>query len=154
MSRTRRSRHTPTMSAIDSETHENRPMKLTVLGTGTMGSAFAANLYREGFATTVWDRAPANAAPLAALGAIVASDPTEAVASADAVITMLPDANAVTSVMDYQRTLDAFAADAVWVQMGTIGLAGSDRMAALVAQRRPDVSFVDAPVSGSKTPAE
>ena len=34
------------------------------------------------------------------------------------------------------------------------GLAGTDRLAALIAERRPDVSFVDAPVSGSKGPAE
>jgi len=142
------------MSELDSETHENRRLTVTVLGTGTMGSAFAANLCRAGFATTVWDRAPANASPLAALGATVASDPAEAVADADAVITMLPDADAVTSVMDHQRILDAVAPRAALVQMGTIGLAGTDRMAALVAERRPDVSFVDAPVSGSKGPAE
>ena len=129
-------------------------MNVTVLGTGTMGSAFATNLCAEGIATTVWDRSPANAAPLAASGATVASSATEAVASADVVITMLPDADAVTSVMDHQRILDALAPGATLVQMGTIGLAGTDRMAALVTERRPDVSFVDAPVSGSKGPAE
>ena len=129
-------------------------MNVTVLGTGTMGSAFATNLCAEGIATTVWDRTPANAAPLAAAGATVASSATDAVAGADVVITMLPDADAVTSVMDHQRILDALAPGATLVQMGTIGLAGTDRMAALVTERRPDVSFVDAPVSGSKGPAE
>jgi 3-hydroxyisobutyrate dehydrogenase len=129
-------------------------MNVTVLGTGTMGSAIAANLCREGFATTVWDRTPANAAPLAALGATIAPSAAEAVVNADSVITMLPDADAVTSVLDDQGTLAALAHGAVWVQMGTIGVAGTDSMAALVAERRPDVSFVDAPVSGSKVPAE
>jgi 3-hydroxyisobutyrate dehydrogenase len=129
-------------------------MNVAVLGTGTMGSAIAANLHGKGFATTAWDRTPANAAPLATLGARVAPRAVDAVAGADAVITMLPDAGAVTSVMDEQRVLDALAPGAAWVQMGTIGLAGTTRMATLTAERRPDVSFVDAPVSGSKVPAE
>jgi len=129
-------------------------MNATVLGSGTMGSAFATNLCAAGITTTVWDRTPGNARPLESVGATLATDPAEAVAAADVVITMLPDADAVTSVMDHQRILDALASRAAWVQMGTIGLAGTDGMAALVAERRPDVSFVDAPVSGSKGPAE
>jgi 3-hydroxyisobutyrate dehydrogenase len=119
-----------------------------------MGSAFAINLRRAGIDTTVWDRTPASTVASAAAGATVASRSTEAVAAADVVITMLPDADAVRDVLDTQGTLKALARDATWVQMGTIGLAGTDAMAALVAKERPDVSFVDAPVSGSKTPAE
>jgi 3-hydroxyisobutyrate dehydrogenase len=119
-----------------------------------MGAAFAINLRHAGIDTTVWDRRPDSTVASAAAGATVASSPTEAVAHADVVITMLPDADAVTDVLDDQGTLKAFAPKGTWVQMGTIGLAGTDRMAALVAEQRPDVSFVDAPVSGSKTPAE
>jgi 3-hydroxyisobutyrate dehydrogenase len=119
-----------------------------------MGAAFAINLRHAGIDTTVWDRTPDSTVASAAAGATVASSPTEAVAHADVVITMLPDADAVTDVLDDQGTLKAFAPKGTWVQMGTIGLAGTDRMAALVAEQRPDVSFVDAPVSGSKTPAE
>lgn len=130
------------------------PLKVTVLGTGTMGSAFATNLRRVGIDTTVWDRTPASTVAAAAAGATVASKPTEAVADTDVVITMLPDADAVSSVLDHQGTLKALAPHATWVQMGTIGLSGTDRMAALVAEQRPDVSFVDAPVSGSKGPAQ
>jgi 3-hydroxyisobutyrate dehydrogenase len=88
------------------------------------------------------------------LGATVARRPDDAVADADVVITMLADADAVLSVLDHQGTLEAFPPGAVWIQMGTIGLRGTDRMAALAATRRPDVVFVDAPVSGSKGPAE
>jgi 3-hydroxyisobutyrate dehydrogenase len=42
---------------------------------------------------------------------------------------------------------------AIWAQMSTIGL-GIDDVAQVVAQRRPDVTLLDAPVSGSKGPAE
>jgi 3-hydroxyisobutyrate dehydrogenase len=38
--------------------------------------------------------------------------------------------------------------------MSTIGVDGFDRIAALASDRRPDVYLVDAPVSGSRTPAE
>jgi 3-hydroxyisobutyrate dehydrogenase len=50
--------------------------------------------------------------------------------------------------------LDALPRDAIWVQMSTIGVAGIDRVGALVKSRRPDVTLLDAPVSGSKEPAE
>jgi 3-hydroxyisobutyrate dehydrogenase len=129
-------------------------MNVTVLGLGTMGSAIAANLCRAGFATTVWDRTPARAAALGAMGASVAARPEDAVARAHIVITMLSDANALLSVLDQQGALDAFPPDAVWVQMGTIGVRGTDRVIALTEARRPDVGFVDAPVAGSRQPAE
>jgi 3-hydroxyisobutyrate dehydrogenase len=129
-------------------------MQITVLGMGTMGSAIASNLCRQGFTTTVWDRTLQKAKALTALGATAAPRSTDAVAGADAVITMLSDADAVLSVVDHQGTLDAFPTGAAWIQMGTIGLRATDRLAALTAQRRPDVPFVDAPVSGSRGPAQ
>jgi 3-hydroxyisobutyrate dehydrogenase len=57
-------------------------------------------------------------------------------------------------VLDHQGTLDAFPREAAWVQMGTIGLGATEHLATLTAARRPDVRFVDAPVSGSKGPAQ
>jgi hypothetical protein len=58
-------------------------------------------------ATTVWDGEPANSAPLAALGATIASDVVEAVAGADAVITMLPDPDAVASLSNSPLLIDS-----------------------------------------------
>ena len=43
---------------------------------------------------------------------------------------------------------------AVWAQMGTIGLAETTEIGNRLGKLRPDVMFVDAPVSGSKGPAE
>jgi len=48
----------------------------------------------------------------------------------------------------------ALAPSAIWVQMSTIGVAGIERVAAMVDAERPDVTVLDAPVSGSKVPAE
>src|SRR5882757_4996067 len=49
--------------------------------------------------------------------------------------------------------LAALAPGAIWVQMSTIGVAGIERVAALVNETRPDITLLDAPVSGSKEPA-
>ena len=128
-------------------------LKVAMLGTGIMGSAMARNLVRAGLDTTVWDRSASVTAPLAAAGARVAASPAEAVTDAGVVITMLPDAEAVASVI-FSDTAQAFADSAVWAQMGTIGIPATSDIAARLGRIRPDVLYVDAPVSGSKGPAE
>ena len=67
---------------------------------------------------------------------------------------MVTDADAVMSIGRDQGMLAALAPGAIWVQMSTIGVPGIDRVADLVRTERPDVILVDAPVSGSKEPAE
>jgi 3-hydroxyisobutyrate dehydrogenase len=67
---------------------------------------------------------------------------------------MVTDADAVLSIARDQGMLAALAPGAIWAQMSTIGVAGIERVAALVAEERPDITLVDAPVSGSKDPAE
>ena len=49
---------------------------------------------------------------------------------------------------------EALAEGAAWAQMGTIGVTETTEIASRLRQQRPDVLFVDAPVSGSKGPAE
>ena len=70
------------------------------------------------------------------------------------VITMLPTADAVESVIFDGGVADALADGSVWAQMGTIGVEATLRIRDRLAARRPGVTFVDAPVSGSKGPAE
>ena len=128
--------------------------RVAVLGTGIMGSAMARNLLRAGLAVTVWDRSPEATAGLAREGARAAGSPAEAVRDADVVITMLPTAAVVESVMFGDRVAEAFTPGAVWAQMGTIGVEATEQTAARLEKVRPGVLFVDAPVSGSKGPAE
>jgi 3-hydroxyisobutyrate dehydrogenase len=127
---------------------------VAVLGTGIMGSAMARNLLAAGLRTTVWDRSKQATAPLADQGARVAASPQEAVRDSRVVITMLPTADAVESVMFAGEVADALAPGAVWAQMGTIGVKATAELAERLGRLRPDVMFVDAPVSGSKGPAE
>jgi 3-hydroxyisobutyrate dehydrogenase len=127
---------------------------VAVLGAGIMGSAMARNLVAAGLRTTVWDRSAPATAPLASLGAAVAATPGQAVRDARVVITMLPAADAVESVMFTGGAAQALARGAVWAQMGTIGITATTGIAGRLGELRPDVPFVDAPVSGSKGPAE
>ena len=98
---------------------------------------------------TVWNRSPEKAKPLSDDGARVASTPAEAVDGADVVVTMLFDADAVTEV-----TRDSLPAmgDAVWAQMSTVGLEGAARLGELAEAY--GVGYLDAPVLGTKQPAE
>src|SRR3954471_15037532 len=121
-------------------------MKVAVLGTGVMGRAMAANIARAGLDTTVWNRRRESAEPLAAEAPTVADSPADAVRDAEVVITMLTNADAVLAVAG--QMLSALRAGAVWAQMSTIGVDGTEQAARLVAGQRPDVTLVDALVSG------
>lgn len=124
------------------------------LGIGTMGHAMATNALRAGIPTIVWNREPGATRDLAELGAKTAETPGEAARQADIVVTMVTDADAVLAIAKDHGMLAALAPDAIWVQMSTIGVAGTERVETLVKAERPDVILIDAPVSGSKEPAE
>jgi 3-hydroxyisobutyrate dehydrogenase len=123
---------------------------VTVLGTGIMGAGMARSLARAGLAVTVWNRDAEKARPLAEAGATVADDPASAVAGADVILTMLFDAESVEQVME--QALPSAAEGAVWVQSSTVGLDGALRLAELAD--RAGIGFVDAPVLGTRQPAE
>jgi 3-hydroxyisobutyrate dehydrogenase len=130
-----------------------RPV-VAVIGAGIMGSAMARNLVAAGLTTRVWDRSPSATGSLADAGAVVAASAREAVRDAGVVITMLPTAEVVESVIFDGGVAGAFADGCVWAQMGTIGVEATRRIRDRLAAQRPGVMFVDAPVSGSKGPAE
>jgi 3-hydroxyisobutyrate dehydrogenase len=127
---------------------------VAVIGAGIMGSAMTRNLIAAGLNTTVWDRSASATGPLADAGAVVAASAPDAVTDAGVVITMLPTADVLDSVIFDGGVTDAFADGCVWAQMGTIGVEATLRTRDRLAARRPGVMFVDAPVSGSKGPAE
>jgi 3-hydroxyisobutyrate dehydrogenase len=127
---------------------------VAVLGIGAMGHGMADSALRAGIPVIVWDRRVEAARDLAGRGAQVAASAAEAARRAGIVVTMVTDADAVISIARDQGMLAALAPGAIWAQMGTIGLAGIDAVAALVSAERPDVTLLDAPVSGSRDPAE
>jgi 3-hydroxyisobutyrate dehydrogenase len=119
-------------------------MRVAVLGTGIMGAPMARNLAAAGHEVTAWNRSAEKAAGIE--GVEAAGSVAEAVRAAEAVITMLADGDAVEAVA--AEALGAMD-DAVLVQMSTIGPEATARVAAQAA-----VPFVDAPVLGTKAPAE
>jgi 3-hydroxyisobutyrate dehydrogenase len=128
--------------------------RIAVIGTGTMGTAMARRLLAAGATVDVWNRSPQPAKELGELGARVHDEPHQAVSGAPVVLTMLPTGDVVRDVMVERGVVDAMAPGAVWAQMGTIGTDATAALDAAVTARRPDVHFVDAPVSGSRAPAE
>lgn len=112
-----------------------------------MGAPIARRLVEAGHAVRVWNRTGGRAE---GLGAEVAGAPAEAVADAEAAITMLADGPTVEAVM--RQALPTMPKDAVWLQMSTVGVAWADRLAALAAEH--GVLTLDAPVMGSRPAAE
>ncbi len=125
---------------------------IAILGTGVMGAPMARNAADAGLDLAVWNRTKEKADALAGDRIDVAASPEEAVRGADVVVTMLSDADAVASAMEDGGALAAMGADALWIQMSTVGIPGTEALAALAQER--DVPFVDAPVLGTKKPAE
>jgi len=123
---------------------------VALLGTGIMGAGMGRSLCREGLAVRAWNRTHAKAESLADAGAIIVDDPAEAARGADVVVTMLTDGDATLDVMKHAMT--GLRSDAVWAQMGTVGLVAIGRAAELAADH--GIAVVDAPVSGTKQPAE
>jgi len=125
--------------------------KVAVLGTGIMGAAMARNLLAEGMEVSAWNRSREKAEPLVEDGAKVADSPAEAARDADFLLTMLADADVVEEAIAGD-VLPALAEDGVWLQMSTVGEDGSKRLAETANEH--SVDFVDAPVLGTRQPAE
>ena len=121
---------------------------IAALGTGVMGAPMARNLARAGHEVRAWNRSAEKAAPLRDDGVDVRDDPAAAAAGADVVLTMLADADAV---LDVARQA-GLAEGQIWWQASTIGLDGTEQCAALAHEA--GATLVDAPVLGTKPPAE
>jgi 3-hydroxyisobutyrate dehydrogenase len=125
-------------------------MTMAVLGTGIMGAAMARNWLKAGETVRVWNRTPSKAEPLADDGAHVIADAAEAVDGADVVVTMLYDGAAVEQTM--RDAASGLRPGVTWLQMSTVGVPAVDDLAELAA--RHDLQYVDAPVLGTRAPAE
>ena len=123
---------------------------VAVLGTGYMGAPMARNIAAAGHTVRVWNRSRERAEPLVDTGVTIADTPAEAVDGTDTVITMLSDGRVVAEVID--AAAQRLGSDVVWLQMSTVGDAWSSSLAAHATDL--GVTYVDAPVLGTKKPAE
>ncbi len=121
------------------------------LGAGsTMGLPMARNLAKAGMDLRAWNRTPEKLEPLTSDGVQIYQSPREAAEGAGVIVTMLANGDAVLESIE--SALPAVASDTIWLQMSTIGEEATDRCARLAAEH--EVAFVDAPVLGTKKPAE
>ena len=128
-------------------------MKIAFLGLGIMGSRMAANCLSAGHTTTVWNRDASKADALVAAGATRAESPAAAVEGAEVVVTMLATPEAVEQVAFGERGFaERLTADQLWVDSSTVD-PGYARALGERA-RKYGYRFVDAPVAGTRGPAE
>ena len=115
-----------------------------------MGLPMARNLVQAGFSVHAWNRSAQRAQPLSEDGAQVFDDPAEAAQGCELLVTMLSDADAVLASAG--QAVPALADGATWIQMSTIGIDGARQCMDLASEG--GVSFFDAPVLGTRDPAE
>lgn len=128
-------------------------MKTGFIGLGVMGTPMALNLARAGTDLIVWNRSPESAETLRTAGAEVAADVDEVFAKARTVILMLATASVIDTVLG--RGTPGFAervAGHVVIHMGTTAPEYSKTLEADI--RGAGGHYVEAPVSGSRRPAE
>jgi 3-hydroxyisobutyrate dehydrogenase len=124
--------------------------ELAFLGTGVMGLPMARNLNDAGYAVHAYNRTLDRARPLEAEGIAVFDDAARAADGCPVMVTMLSAGDAVLRVA--AAALSARDAPETWIQMSTIGSPATERCEALADEQ--DVTFVDAPVVGTRGPAE
>lgn len=128
-------------------------MRVGFIGVGLMGEPMATNLVRAGHDVCVWNRSEPAAARLAALGARRAESPWQVISRSAATVVMLATEEVIDAVL---RTRESRFADAIagrgLVHMGTTS---PDFSAALgESVRAAGGWYVEAPVSGSRAPAQ
>jgi len=128
-------------------------MKVAFVGLGTMGQPMAKNVAKKGYALCVFNRTPEKASSLKEAGAVLAASPRDAAKGADVVILMLTGPEAVDQVLDGpQGVLAGLEAGKTIVNMSTVPPSYSRHLSERLKSR--SIAAIDAPVYGSKKPAE
>ncbi|MCC6590616.1 MAG: NAD(P)-dependent oxidoreductase [Bryobacterales bacterium] len=124
-------------------------MNVGFIGLGIMGQPMARNALSAGFAVAVYDRMESRCDALRAAGAVVLHSAAEVSASADVVITMVPDTAAVEDVLfSAGGVAEGIRPGAVVIDMSTISPQATEQFAARL--REKSVEMLDAPVSGGE----
>jgi 3-hydroxyisobutyrate dehydrogenase len=123
------------------------------IGLGVMGQPMALRLTRAGRPLIVWNRTADRCEPLRDAGASVAADPPEVFQRARTVLLMLADDAAIDAVLG--RGTQRFGAQVAGRTIVHMGTTSPDYSRALEAEiRAAGGRYVEAPVSGSRGPAE
>lgn len=128
-------------------------MNVGFIGLGIMGSRMAANLQKAGHTLTIFNRTREKAERLLANGASWAESPAELAKNAEVVVTMLAHPEAVEqAALGEEGFLQTMSKGTLWLDSSTVHPDFSRQMAHESNAR--GVHFLDAPVAGTKAPAE
>lgn len=126
---------------------------IAFIGLGIMGSRMAKNLLKHGKELIVYNRSEGPAKELEALGAKRAASVADALKTADTVITMLSNPQVVEAVMMGEGGgISHMKKGARWIDTSTVNPSFSAQAKAAAASA--GISFIDAPVAGTKPHAE
>lgn len=126
--------------------------RIGFIGMGIMGVPMAKNLLKAGHALTVYNRTAEKCAPVAAEGAAIAATPLELTKACDVIIVMLTGPEAIDNAFFGDEGASEACDGKIVINMSTVSPAYSRELAANLDAL--GAAFVDAPVSGSKKPAE
>ncbi|GAB2234611.1 hypothetical protein Droror1_Dr00003868 [Drosera rotundifolia] len=128
-------------------------LEVGFLGLGIMGKAMALNLLRNGIKLTVWNRSPSKCDELVAHGASLGLTPAAVVKKCKYTIAMLSDPPAALSVVfEKDGVLEQIGNGKGYIDMSTVSADTSTKISEAITSKGG--SFLEAPVSGSKKPAE
>lgn len=128
-------------------------MEVGFLGLGIMGKAMAVNLLRSGFKVTVWNRTMSRCEELVEQGASIGSTPAEVVKKCNYTIAILSDPPAALSVVfGKDGVLEQMCTGKGYIDMSTVDTITSTKINEAIIEKGG--RFLEAPVSGSKKPAE
>jgi len=123
------------------------------LGLGIMGRAMAANLLQAGLEVSVWNRTSEKCEPLIKLGARYRASPAEVVANSDITFAMVSDPAAARELcFGNQGVLEGITPGRGYIDVSTVDPHTSTEIG--LAIHKKGGRFLEAPVSGSKKPAE
>lgn len=125
-------------------------MSIGFIGLGIMGSRMAANLQKAGYELVVYNRSGEKANKLVKHGATLAESVATLALEVEVVFTMLSTPDVVRQVAE--ELLPNLPKNALWIDVSTVNPSFSREMDALA--KLHEVRFVDAPVAGSKQPAD
>ena len=131
----------------------NTNLKIGWIGLGNMGNPMVRNLLKAGFKVAVYNRSKDKEIPLIEAGAIAANSPQELMENCDVIITMLSNDAAVKEIFESKSGLlsKSFSGKTI-INMSTVSPETS-RYLAMICDKH-QITFVDAPVSGSVKPAQ
>jgi 3-hydroxyisobutyrate dehydrogenase-like beta-hydroxyacid dehydrogenase len=128
-------------------------MKYGFLGLGIMGQAMAANLVKAGFEVMVWNRTAEKCEPLIKIGASSGPDPAAVVNQCDITFAMVADPAAARELCFGEHgVLEGITATKGYIDVSTVDTQTSVEISQAISEKGG--RFLEAPVSGSKKPAE